>query len=173
MTKLGWRSRRGELIRLTPAERFWIKVEKSDGCWLFTGGRRKAGYGMVGFVKDGRVTSAHASRYAYELTHGPVPQGLHVCHRCDNPPCVRPDHLFLGTNGDNIRDAQHKGRRPFGETVKVSRLTDSAVLDIRARRSAGASTKSLADEYSVDRSTVYRALHGRTWSHIPIIPKVG
>jgi hypothetical protein len=85
---------------------FWSRVEKSDGCWLWTGGRFSTGYGS--FSVGGRVRVA--SRLAYAYTHGPIPDGLFVCHHCDTPLCVRPDHLFLGTNADNMRDAYRKGR---------------------------------------------------------------
>lgn len=87
-------------------DRFWSKVNKTDGCWLWIASRHKKGYGQ--FKLDGKMRKAH--RVAWELTYGPIPPDKNVCHTCDNPPCVRPDHLFLGTNGDNVRDAVKKGR---------------------------------------------------------------
>lgn len=91
-----------------PVIRFWEKVRKSDGCWEWTAGRLGGRYGdfMVG-VGDHR--SAH--RYSWELHFGPIPVGMNVCHHCDNPGCVRPDHLFIGTQKDNLRDMQGKGRK--------------------------------------------------------------
>lgn len=93
----------------TLAERFWAKVQKGPGCWTWTGCRDDHGYGM--FRPYGRKASARrAHRVAWELTHGPIPAGMFACHKCDNPQCVRPAHLFLGTPADNAHDRDKKGR---------------------------------------------------------------
>lgn len=89
-----------------PALRFWRQVQKTDTCWLWTGARSGAGYGQIG-INDVRIFT---HRFSWELHHGPIPAGLFVCHHCDNPPCVRPDHLFLGTPQDNMVDKIRKGR---------------------------------------------------------------
>jgi hypothetical protein len=97
----------------TPLEvRFWDKVQKTDGCWLWTAAKSPAGYGCftVGSVKDGTRRLAIAPRVSWELAYGPIPDGMFVCHRCDIPACVRPDHLFLGTPKANIEDCVRKGR---------------------------------------------------------------
>lgn len=85
---------------------FWHKALVGDGCWEWQASTYGIGYGQ--FHRDGVMTPAH--RMAWQLTHGSIPDGMVVCHRCDNPPCVRPDHLFLGTNKDNSRDMVAKGR---------------------------------------------------------------
>lgn len=88
---------------------FWSMVAKSDGCWVWTGTRWSTGYGRL-------VGGRAAHRVAWELTNGPIPRGLLVCHHCDNPPCCRPDHLFLGTSKDNAMDASAKGRLLTGKS---------------------------------------------------------
>jgi hypothetical protein len=96
------------------ADRFWAKVQKSDSCWVFTGTLVK-GYGIIGRCDHTR-NYAYAHRLSWELHHGPIPKNLCVLHHCDNPPCVRPDHLWLGTIADNNRDMSQKGRN--GKTRK-------------------------------------------------------
>jgi hypothetical protein len=90
-------------------ERFWSKVDRTGDCWLWVAHRNAQGYGQFATGgHHGAQVSAH--RFAWELTNGPVPDGMFVLHHCDNPPCVRPDHLFLGTQRDNVLDAWSKGR---------------------------------------------------------------
>ena len=93
-----------------PPDRFWPKVQRTldDTCWEWQGYRGADGYGRFRVATRGAPALAH--RFAYETAFGPIPPGLLVCHRCDNPPCVRPSHLFLGTQQDNIRDCSAKGR---------------------------------------------------------------
>lgn len=96
--------------RVPPELRFWDFVDKGDrpdACWIFVGGRDQNGYGRFS-RHNGLSVLAH--RFAWETVHGPLPRGVVLCHRCDNPPCVRPDHLFPGTQRDNMRDAARKGR---------------------------------------------------------------
>lgn len=97
-------------------KRFWEKVDRSGECWEWTGALQTYGYGLFGV--NSQVRAARAHRVSYQMAFGPIPKGLVVCHRCDNRKCVRPDHLFLGTNRDNTWDAIRKGRIPSVQTHK-------------------------------------------------------
>ncbi|WFG54200.1 putative HNH endonuclease [Myxococcus phage Mx9] len=150
-----------------PDVRFWRKVQKTEGCWEWQGGRQVTGYGIFGV--PGRTTSTH--RFSWELHNGPIPKGMLVCHRCDNPPCVRPDHLFLGTPSDNMVDKARKGRHnaPSGSEVWISKLTEADVRAIREKHAAGkAGFKRLAKEYGVTPMAIANVCYGTTWRHIPL-----
>lgn len=98
-------------------ERFWSKVNKTDnanGCWEWQAGRFGGGYGKIAVKHNGKWTGLYAHRVSYELTHGPIPDGMCVCHSCDNPKCVNPSHLWIGTQIENIKDRDIKGRLVHG-----------------------------------------------------------
>lgn len=141
-------------------DRFWIKVQKNDGCWLWTSNVTR-GYGQFSFL--GRPVYAH--RFAWELTHGPIPEGLRVCHHCDTPLCVRPEHLFLGTQQENLADARRKGRLdeslPRGLSWDAYRdivLTTQRGVDLARKWGITEVTVSRIRSGSQGRKTVARVL---------------
>lgn len=145
--------------------RFLSYVDKSLPllCWNWTGGKNKYGYGRINF--HGRILAAH--RVSYELFVGPFPEHLRVCHSCDNPACVNPSHLFLGTDADNVCDCISKGRNCRGERVASAKLTEQQVLDIRAKYANGlALQRELASEYGVSRMQISDIVCGKAWKHL-------
>lgn len=150
-------------IKQTTRDKFWKKVNKTDTCWLWTSQLRN-GYGM--FTINYKPLSAH--RVSWELHNGPIPKGLLVCHKCDIPSCVNPEHLFLGTIQDNTNDRDSKGRFKVlnGELNGSAILTEKDVLDIRSRERYNGFQTKLAEEYGVSNSTISAILHRRIWKHI-------
>lgn len=114
------------LTRLPLEQRFWSKVKKGkpDECWDWVGGCRPGGYGNIMVFRNGKKVMAQAHRVVWALTRGTIPKGLHVLHRCDRRRCVNPQHLFLGTAGDNIRDAVAKGRQVCGYGIAAKRKAE-------------------------------------------------
>lgn len=143
-------------------KRFWSKVDvgEGDACWEWQAGKSDTGYGQFGI--RGRLWGAH--RVAWVLTFGPIPEGLLVCHRCDNPGCVNPYHLFLGTHKDNRRDAARKGRVTKGEGVCSSKLTEDEVWEIRELLEEGVPRQEIADEFGVSRWSINAINRGKFWS---------
>lgn len=151
--------------------RLWPRIIKDPGgCWVWQGSRGNYGYGQVIF--NGRLHRTH--RVAWELTHGLIPPGVEVCHACDNPPCINPAHLFLGTHQANMADMSRKGRSPAGkknpglqgERNGFSKLTDTAVMEARTLRSQGLSFSKIGAKFGVTAQAIFQALKGKTWGHI-------
>lgn len=148
-------------------ERFWAKVDKTTSCWIWNGARVNGGYGHFRpYSRKTRMMLAH--RAAWSLAYGDIPKGLCVLHLCDTAACVRPDHLFLGTQLDNIRDMQRKGRIrvPFGSAHVFAKLTESAVPIIRRAHSDGVTITELARRFGVGRTTIWQCVTGQTWRHV-------
>lgn len=153
-------------VRGDAVARLWAYVEKTETCWNYTGATNEWGYGRFW---TGRVrTRAH--RFSWEIHNGAIPAGMFVCHKCDNPKCVRPDHMFLGAHADNMRDMAVKGRRKgvcAGETHGNALLTDETVLAIRV---AGLGPAAAARQFGIAKSTAFGILRGVSWRHL--LPEV-
>ena len=147
---------------LTPlADRLWRKVEKTPGgCWVWQGYRHpERGYGQIGRGRTGEgLIETH--RAAWEVTHGPIPEGMFVCHSCDNPPCCNPADLFLGTPADNVADMLRKGREARGIALPQARLTDAQVEEIHRLRGLGWLQREIADRFGVTQGYVSELLAG-------------
>lgn len=148
-------------------ERFMSKFEcdPNSGCWLWSAGLGSHGYGQfsLGTVADGAMP---AHRFSYQHHVGPIPDGMQVCHHCDTPACVNPDHLFLGTQLDNMRDMHEKGRWTGdnrGEGNGQSKLTEDDVRAIRASTESGAA---LGRHFGVNTSAIEHIRHRRRWAHV-------
>ena len=148
-----------------------VNVNPRTGCWNWTGSFRKDGYGklLVGSKIDGSRRTVTASRASYETFVGKIPPGMVVCHKCDNPRCVNPDHLFVGTWKDNFDDMVRKGRRhqARGSHIGCSKLTEAVVRRIKQ---SPKSTKELADRYGVHVSTIQKIKNGVSWKHVGLKP---
>jgi len=155
------RALRGSLAARFEAQ---FTPEPMSGCWLWTGTVMRKGYGTINAGGRGRVLKAH--RASWILARGTIPDGLHVLHRCDNRACVNPNHLFLGTNIDNIADRDRKGRcrsaAPFGARNGAARLTAEMVSAIVARyRAGGVSQAMVAKEFGVAQGHVSNIVNGK------------
>ncbi len=147
--------------------RFWANVDKTEGCWIWTGGKTVFGYGSISERTDGSKRAYNTHRVSYELHYGSIPEGLCVLHRCDNPPCVRPDHLFLGTRKDNIADMDNKGRRVNGQKGNHHKLSESQVRQIRSLYQEGATNQDgLAGMFGVHPSTIHYIVTQKRWKHV-------
>jgi hypothetical protein len=145
--------------------RFWIKARIGDGCWEWQGSRSTQGYGRFGV--RGRNRQAH--RVAYELWHGVSPGELFVCHHCDNTRCIRPSHLFIGTQKDNVRDMIEKGRFPdtHGERNPRAKLAmDDVALARRLYAAGGSSYSVLANRFGVSVTGIRYAINGTNWGEV-------
>lgn len=140
-----------------------VKVQPG-GCWLWFGRTKSGGYGVIASVCYGNRSRAILAHRASWLVHkGAIPAGLLVLHKCDVPACVNPDHLFLGTQRDNLDDMTGKGRRTVGEHVGRGVLTEKMVREIRKSSDLGTH---LADRYGVSHSLISQARSRRLWAHV-------
>ncbi len=163
-TPVGHPTMAARVYRKSSPERFWDRVRKTEACWIWEGGKDKDGYGMFhGTVHGMHITRAH--RWSYATVRGPIPPNTLVCHTCDNPPCVNPDHLFLGSNAVNMADRKTKGH--YATLLGAAR--PNALLD---DEKAGSILKDprpyllIAKDYGISTSTVESVKIRRTWRHV-------
>ena len=150
----------------SPYRRFWNKVDRkaANQCWNWKGGKGGKGYGLLGV--DGKKVLVH--RFAYENWRGDIPDGMFVCHKCDNRACVNPIHLFLGTHADNMADRNAKGRQAKlkGEANGQAKLSEANIVEIKKRITAGETQRAIAFDYGVAQSQISRVKDGRTWQSV-------
>jgi hypothetical protein len=147
-------------------DRFWSKVEKGSPtqCWLWTGGKQHSGHGRFRVDKDRPSVAAHS--FSLELASGSKPDDLYCLHRCDNPPCVNPAHLYWGTPKQNMDDMWARGRNFRGEDRAHSKLTAEQVVAMRQANAAGWTCTDLSKEYGVCVKTVSDIVRGVMWAHV-------
>ncbi len=146
-------------------EKFWQKVDKTapNGCWNWMAGCTSGGYGEFWFGK--KIWSTH--RLAWWLTYGYIPKNKMILHKCDNRRCVNPEHLYPGTNTDNMRDRLNRGKCPRGETHPNSKMTVKKVIELRQRYAAGNETvMELGLIYGMSQSSVSNIINKVQWGHI-------
>jgi len=153
-------------MRGTLEERFWEKVAflgaEPDECWEWRGAKSEQGYGYIRGSGHGSMLRAH--RIAWELANGPISAGTCVLHRCDNPSCVNPAHLFLGTSTDNSHDMVNKGRSARGERNGESKLIEQDVHEIRQMLSQNILERVIAKKYGVSRKAISTIKTGENWN---------
>lgn len=150
-------------------KRYFNYVEKSkstEGCWNWTGAGTKEGYGHISY----KAKVKKSSRIMWEWIYGKIPNKMIICHNCDNPKCVNPDHLFLGTDAINRVDCMKKGRMKYfhGENCSQAKLKDFQVLEIKKLLKDGFSITELAKMYSMGKTTIAHIKNGDNWKHIKI-----
>ena len=156
--------------KVTTPQGFWSRVDKHDPgeCWTWLRYINDSGYGVTTTKNNRHIRASHI---AYELTYGPLPEGFIVCHKCDNPACVNPAHLFAGTHTDNVCDMDNKGRRvnapQHGESHGMSKLTADKVVEIRRLAASGISNAELGRRFDISDTHVWRIVTRQSWSHLP------
>lgn len=161
-----------------PVERFLARICKTDYCWIWTGPRNHRGYGSFSRRKGSIATH----RFSWEIHRGPIPENLHVLHKCDNRPCCNPNHLFLGTHADNMRDMAEKGRSCKGDknnsrlhpeslrqgsANNKAKISESDIVAIRTTYRSGLVTlKQLAIPLGITEFTVSQIIRRKTWKHV-------
>jgi hypothetical protein len=134
-----------------------------SGCWNWRKATTSRGYGTFTY----RSKKERANRVSYLVFKGFIPEGIFVCHTCDNPSCVNPDHLYLGTHQQNVDDKLKRNRQPRGEKINLAKLKEKDIIKIRSSYENKEKTQqSLADEYNVSQTAISRIIHKKTWGHL-------
>jgi hypothetical protein len=153
-------------VTLEVVERFHEKwtMDEATGCWIWTGALAGKGYGEMKIPNTRQQIYAH--RLSYLIHCGEIPEDILVCHSCDNPPCVKPSHLFFGKQADNLADMKDKDRHLYGEKNSKAKLTDEKVRRIHQLFQSSMSQGKIASSFGVAQTTVWKILHGQSWNHI-------
>lgn len=147
---------------------FWAKVDKGPhpkGCWVWKGYCQAFGHGAIQRVVDGKPKTILAHRRSWTLLVGPLPARACLLHHCDNPPCVNPEHLYIGTRQDNMRDKVDRNRTHKGQDSALSKLTDAQVLEIRRLRGVVVASE-LAKRFGVSQNYIYQIQRREVWKHL-------
>jgi hypothetical protein len=162
------RKPRKRVVTAPLAVRFWryVMPEPNSGCWIWIGSLAPSGYGQIRDKEADRPETAH--RASWRINRGPIPEGMHVLHHCDQRWCCNPDHLFLGTNNDNIQDSAGKGRRKgkraaVGEQQAAAKLTDDIVRYIRASNDK---LRVLAERFGVTETLISMVRRRKIWKNV-------
>lgn len=153
-------------VRIPLEVRFFAKVVKSDGCWLWQASKNNKGYGQILVEKTPKHIVKLAHRVSWEIHNGPIPDGLGVLHACDTPLCVNPQHLFLGTQKQNMVDCAEKGRSNAGSKSPMAKLDEETVLRLRADAVNDSDFCALAEKYGISRQMVKNIVLRRNWTRI-------
>ena len=140
-------------------KRFWSKVDKGSECWVWTGALTNTKYGRMHL--KGKSHLAH--RISYEMEYGAIPNRVHVCHTCDTPACVRPSHLFIGSQKENMADCKAKGRVNKGSSRPLAKLTELQIKDIRKDTRV---QKEISKDYNIAQSQISRIKCRQAWKHV-------
>lgn len=144
------------------SDRFWEKVDKTGDCWVWTGAKHHYGYGLILQEPGAKPKLSVTHRVSWRLHFGEIPEGMQVLHQCDNPPCVNPSHLRLGTQKDNMAEQRERSRTPLGEQRAHTKLTLTQVREIKRRR--GEKLRELGAEFGVADTTIWKIQHGKKWA---------
>lgn len=149
---------------MTMEDRFWAKVDQSGDCWIWTAAKLGNGYGQFK-ARSYHVVTTH--RLSYEMAKGPIPDGMFVCHTCDNPSCVNPEHLFVGTPKDNVQDMVSKGRAKPGPPLRGGANGNATLSEetVRQIRALPLSYRALSARFGVSKSQIARIKTGVAWSN--------
>jgi hypothetical protein len=150
----------------TPYKRVIRSLKPKGDCLVSTLRGDRDGYVRLGFAPKRKPTERLAHRIVWIEHNGPIPKGMLILHRCDNPPCCNIEHLFIGTPGDNMRDCRRKGHRHFGASHYNTQLTERDVVAIRKAREGGATYRALGERYGITTQAAFHIVKRKNWAHV-------